>query len=201
MRNAFKGNIVYQLPFGKGKQFMNHNFILDELLGGYQISSTIQLMDGQPFSVTTSQNSYSQAGSVFPNYSGIAIRPKGGRTIEEWYNPAAFTLPAPGTYGNVRRNSLYGPGVELVNISAGKVFDIYKSVKLQIRADATNAFNHFNPGQPNGGLPTWSIKNPDGSKTTQQPGQAYLENSFNGEQIDGTQGGSRVIQLGARLQF
>jgi hypothetical protein len=201
LRNAFKGNIVYQLPFGRGKQFMNKNFILDELLGGYQISSTIQLMDGQPFSVTTSQTSYSQAGSVFPNYSGTPIRPHGGRSIEEWYNPAAFTLPAPGTYGDVRRNSLYGPGIELVNISMGKVFDIYKSVKLQIRADATNAFNHFNPGQPNGGLPTWSIKNTDGSTTTQQPGQAYLENSFNGEQIDGTQGGSRSIQLGARLQF
>jgi hypothetical protein len=193
VRNSFKGNVVYQLPFGKGKMFMNHNAILDEVLGGYQISSTIQLSDGQPFSVTTSQNSYSQAGSVFPNYSGISTRPKGGRTIQEWYNPAAFTLPANGTYGNVRRNSLYGPGIELVNISAGKVFDIYKSVKLQIRADATNAFNHLNPGLPQTGLPTFN---------GQQPGQAYLENSFGGEQINGAvQGGSRVIQLGARLQF
>jgi hypothetical protein len=193
VRNAFKGNIVYQLPFGRGKQFMNKSFILDELLGGYQISSTIQLTGGQPFSVfAVDANSYSQAGSVFPNYSGISTRPKGGRTIEEWYNPAAFTLPANGTYGDVRRNSLYGPGVELVNISAGKVFDIYKSVKLQIRADATNAFNHLNPGEPNGNLSNFS---------GQAAGTPFLEDTFRGQQIDSVQGGSRVIQLGARLQF
>jgi hypothetical protein len=192
VRNAFKGNIVYQLPFGKGKRFMNKSFILDELLGGYQISSTIQLTGGQPFTVTTSATSYSQAGSVFPNYSGVSTRPRGGHTIEEWYNPAAFTLPADGTYGDVRRNSLYGPGIELVNISAGKVFDIYKTVKLQIRADATNAFNHFNPGLPSTNLPTGNLT----------PGQEYPEDSFSGKQINGSvQGGSRVIQLGARLQF
>jgi hypothetical protein len=197
VRNAFKGNILYQLPFGKGKRFLNQNAILDEVLGGFQVSSTIQLTSGQPFTVFANDaHSYSQAGSVFPNYSGLAIHPRNGRSKEEWYNPAAFTLPANGTYGNVRRNSLYGPGVELINISAGKVFDIYKSVKLQIRADATNAFNHLNPGLPNGGLPTY---NQNG--VTQQPGQSYLENSFGGQQITGTQGGARVIQLGARLQF
>lgn len=193
VRNAFKGNIVYQLPFGKGKQFLNNNAIVDELVGGFQISSTIQLTGGQPFTLTTGANSYSQAGSVFPNYSGISTRPSGGRSIQEWYNPAAFTLPANGTYGNVRRNSLYGPGVELVNISAGKIFDIYKSVKLQIRADATNAFNHFNPGTPQANLTTQS---------GQAAGTAYPENLFKGQEIVGsTQGGSRVLQLGARLQF
>ena len=194
VRNAFKGNIVYQLPFGKGKRFMNHNLILDEILGGYQISSTIQLTGGQPFSVYASgANSYSQAGSVFPNYSGLPTRPKSGHSIEEWYNPAAFTLPANGTYGNVRRNALYGPGIELVNISAGKVFDIYKTVKLQIRADATNAFNHLNPGLPNENLPNFS---------GQVAGQAYQEDAFGGKQINGgIQGGPRIIQLGARLQF
>ncbi len=194
VRNAFKGNIVYQLPFGKGKMFMNKNLLLDEVLGGYQISSTIQLTGGQPFSVFASgANSYSQAGSVFPNYSGVSTKPKAGRTIEEWYNPAAFTLPANGTYGDVRRNALYGPGIELINLSLGKVFDIYKSVKLQIRADATNAFNHLNPGLPQANLST---------QNGQTAGQAYPENIFNGEQINGAvQGGSRVIQLGARLQF
>ena len=192
VRNAFKGNVVYELPFGRGRKYLNNSHLLDELIGGYQLSSTIQLTSGQPFTVTTSATSYAQAGSVFPNYSGVPVRPRNGRTIQEWYNPAAFTLPANGTFGNVRRNSLYGPGIELVNISAGKIFDIYKSVKLQIRADATNAFNHANFGFPNTNLPTGNL----------QPGQAYPENAFSGEQINGAiQGGPRTIQLGARLQF
>ena len=192
VRNAFKGNVVYELPFGRGRKYLNNSHLVDELIGGYQLSSTIQLTSGQPFTVTTSATSYAQAGSVFPNYSGVPVRPRNGRTIQEWYNPAAFTLPANGTFGNVRRNSLYGPGIELVNISAGKIFDIYKSVKLQIRADATNAFNHANFGFPNTNLPTGNL----------QPGQAYPENAFSGEQINGAiQGGPRTIQLGARLQF
>jgi hypothetical protein len=192
VRNAFKGSVIYQLPFGMGRQFLNKNYLLDKLIGGYQIASTIQLTSGNPFSVTTNATSYSQAGSVFPNYSGIPTRPRGGRTIEEWYNPAAFTLPANGTYGNVRRNSLYGPGIELINISAGKKFDIYKSVKLQIRADATNAFNHANFGTPQAGLTTGSL----------MPGQAYSEDLFGGKQINGAlQGGGRTMQLGARLEF
>jgi hypothetical protein len=192
VRNAFKGNVVYQLPFGMGRQFLNTNYWLDKIIGGYQVASTIQLTSGQPFSVTTSADSYAQAGSVFPNYSGVPIRPAGGRTIEEWYNPAAFTLPADGTFGDVRRNSLYGPGIELINISAGKKFDIYKSVKLQIRADATNAFNHPSFGQPAGGLPTGNLN----------AGDAFPENAFKGQQIVGSlQGGGRTMQVGARLEF
>ena len=191
VRNAFKGNVVYELPFGMGRRFLNHNYLLDKLIGGFQVASTIQLTSGNPFSVTTNANSYAQAGSVFPNYSGVPIRPIHGRTIQEWYNPAAFTLPANGTFGNVRRNSIYGPGIELVDMSAGKKFDIYKSVKLQIRADATNAFNHASYGFPQSGLSTGSLK----------PGQAYSENLFHGQQINSLQVGGRVIQLGARLEF
>jgi hypothetical protein len=192
VRNAFKGNIVYQLPFGQGRQFLNQNHLVDLLVGGYQVSSTIQLQSGNPFSVYSSANSYAQAGSVFPNYSGLPLYPKGKRSIQEWYNPAAFTLPANGTFGNVRRNSLYGPGVELVNISAGKKFDIYERVKLQIRADATNAFNHASFGFPNQNLSTGN---------GQLAGQPYAEDSFNGQQITGLQVGGRKLQLGARLEF
>ena len=192
VRNAFKGNAVYQLPFGMGRQYLNHNYLLDKLVGGYEVSTTIQLTSGNPFTVTTSANSYAQAGSVFPNYSGVSPRPVHGRSIQEWYNPAAFTLPANGTFGNVRRNSLYGPGIELVNLSAGKYFDIYKNVKLQIRGDATNAFNHPSFGFPSTNLSTGSLT----------PGQAYPENLFKGKQINGRlQGGGRVVQLGARLEF
>ncbi|HEY5214433.1 MAG TPA: TonB-dependent receptor [Acidobacteriaceae bacterium] len=192
VRSAFKGNAVYQLPFGMGKRYLNHNYLLDKLVGGYELSTTVQLTSGNPFTVTTSANSYAHAGSVFPNYSGIATRPTHGRSIQEWYNPAAFTLPANGTFGNVRRNSLYGPGIELVNLSAGKYFDIYKNVKLQIRGDATNAFNHPSFGFPQTNLSTGSLT----------PGQAYPENLFGGKQINGNlQGGGRVVQLGARLQF
>ncbi len=198
IRNAFKGRIVYELPLGRGRQFLNHNELIDAVLGGYQVASTMQLQSGNPFSLfATNQNTYAEPGSgnsPFVNYSGAPFAPSGGRTLQEFYNPAAFTLPANGSFGNVRRNSLYGPGLEYVNISAGKKFDIYENVKLQIRLDATNAFNHPSFGNPNGNLNTGS---------TQQVGQPFSQaGSFNNaSQITSVTVGGRNLQGGLRLEF
>jgi hypothetical protein len=194
IRNAFKGNFVYELPFGKGRQFLNNNFLLDELLGGYQLSSTIQLTSGNPFTVTAAtQNTYAQPGSSnnpFPNYVGGTTVPPGGRGIQNWFNASAFTVPANGTFGNVRRNSVYGPGLEYVNLSAGKKFDIYESMKLQLRLDATNALNHPSFGQPNSGL-----------NSTSTTGANYTVNGVGGPQITSVKVGGRDLQAGIRLEF
>ncbi len=198
VRNAFKGRIVYELPVGRGRQFFNHNYLVDALLGGYQISSTLQIQSGNPFSVfATNQNTFAEPGSSsapFVNYSGAPLAPPGGRTLQEFYNPAAFTLPDNGTFGNVRRNSLYGPGLKYVNISAGKRFSIYENVKLQVRLDATNAFNHPSFGNPNGNLNTG---------TGQLVGQPFSQaGSFNGSaQITSVTVGGRNLQGGVRLEF
>jgi len=204
VRNAFKGRIVYELPFGRGRMFMNHNLLLDELLGGYQISSTMQLTSGNPFSVfASSQNDYSVNGGAAPfaNYTGAPTRPIGGRSIKEWYNPAAFSPPALGTFGDVRRNSLYGPALEYVNMSAGKKFDIHGNVKLQIRVDATNVFNHPSFGQPNGNLSNCS--GPPNCPAAQQAGQPYTQQGSFGtnNQISGVSVGGRDLQGGLRLEY
>ena len=194
IHNAFKSRLVYQLPFGKGRQFMNKSWILDEVLGGWQASTTNIFQSGNPFSVTVSGgNTYQQAGSQFPNYTGAPLY-VAGKNHTVWFNPAAFSLVAPGQFGNVRRNSLYGPGVEAVNISVGKTFDIHESVKLQIRADAVNAFNHANFGLPGGGV--YGLTAFSG----QQPGQAYRVNE-NTNQITGTTNGGRSMQIAAHLDF
>ena len=194
IHNAFKNRLVYQLPFGKGRQFMNKSFFLDEILGGWQASTTNIFQSGNPFSVTVSGgNTYQQAGSQFPNYTGAPLYVS-GRNHTVWFNPAAFSLVAPGSFGNVRRNSLYGPGVEAVNLSVGKTFDLHESVKLQVRADAVNAFNHANFGLPGGGV--YGLT----SFTGQQPGQAYRVDE-NTNQITGTTNGGRTMQLAAHLDF
>jgi hypothetical protein len=110
--------------------------------------------------------------------------------VNEWYNPAAFLEPANGTFGNVRRNSLYGPGINQVNLSGGKVFAMpgeNDPVKLQIRIDATNAFNHASFGQPNGSL--------SGAAGVGQP-YAPIQ-----QQITGTTVGGRAVQFGAKITF
>jgi hypothetical protein len=186
IRNAFKGNAVYQLPFGRGKTFLNNNTLLDLVVGGWQASGTMILLDGQPFTPTINQNNSFAQGNNSAWYPNVIGNPRlDHRNYQQWYNPAAFTSPANGTFGNMRRNSLNGPGVELVNLSAGKTFTIWEEVKLQIRADATNAFNHTNLAQPSTTLACTA------------PGQPCSSSA----NISGIQGNGRQMQLGARFSF
>ncbi|HET7893830.1 MAG TPA: TonB-dependent receptor [Candidatus Sulfotelmatobacter sp.] len=153
VRHAFKGYAVYELPFGRGKQFLNGNRLLDEAVGGWQIAGTVILQTGNPFTVYGNQANYSLAGVTFPNWNpGVNWRPSGGSNRNEWFNPAAFLQPAPGTWGNVRRNSLYGPGINVFNLEAAKSFLIpwKEGVSIQFRADAQNVFNHPSFGPPSG---------------------------------------------------
>ena len=196
VRNAFKGRAVYQLPFGRGRAFMNRNWALDEVFGGWQASTTMIFQSGNPFTVFGTQSTYT-SGSPFPNYSGQNLYPA-HKTYSEWFNPAAFSVPTDGTFGNVRRNSLYGPGVELVNISAGKNFDIHEAIKLQFRVDANNAFNHTNLSLPGNGGFGLSGASGTGSLYTYNPGTATAAGD---QQINGTTNGARTLQLAAHLVF
>jgi len=191
VRNAFKGSVVYELPIGRGKMLALNNRLLDQVIGGWQLSSTIVLTTGNPFSVYVPDNSNSHGVNgfhQFPNVTGVSATPR-HKSIHEWYNPAAFSQPLPYTFGNAKRNNLYGPGINRENLSASKTFAIVESVQLQIRADATNVFNH-----PSFGVPQQNL-------TGAAAGQAFDENLFNGNQITTTTVGGRIMQLGARLSF
>jgi len=154
VRHAFKGYAVYQLPFGKGKQFLNGSQLVDEVVGGWQVSGTVVLQTGNPFTVYADQANYTQAGSTFPNRNpGVSWKPA-HQSIQNWYNPGAFLRPADGTFGDVRRNSLVGPGLNVFNMSAAKSFTVPygEGIKVEFRADAQNVFNHPSFGNPSTGL-------------------------------------------------
>ena len=190
VRNAFKGYAVYELPIGKGKPFLNKNPLVDETIGGWQVSTTVVLSTGNPFSVFATQNTYDQDGlhgRAFPNWTHQSTKPSGGRSINNWFNSAAFTQPADGTYGNVKRNSVYGPGINQVNLSTSKSFALPREgMRLQFRCDAQNAFNH-----PSFGVPNQSLGGSNGV------GTAYTNtNAISTLTVQG-----RNLQLGARFEF
>jgi hypothetical protein len=203
VRNAFKGSAVYQLPFGKGRAFLNNNWLLDEIVGGWQGTGTIVLLDGQPFTVTMkTNNSYAQAGSWYPNLIGSPKLTSRGpyHGTNQWFNEAAFAQPANGAFGTFRRNTLYGPGMERVNFSLGKTFAIRESMGLQIRADANNLFNHPSFGLPGPGTP---LQLSVCSNTTSAGcvGSAVGAVATGTSTIRSTTVGGRTMQLGARLTF
>lgn len=150
VRHAFKGYAVYQLPFGRGKQFLNSSRLLDEAVGGWQLAGTVLLQTGNPFTVSSSQNTYALAGTPYPNrVTGVPLY-AGGHNRLNWFNTAAFSEPANGTFGDVRRNSLYGPGINVFSLSAAKSFTIPvgEGIGVEFRADAQNVFNHPSFGTP-----------------------------------------------------
>lgn len=190
VRNTFKGFVVYDLPFGKGKMFLNQGWLADETLGGFQFSGTVIVSAGNPFQVYSPDTTFSQAGSQYPDrVVGVSTTPKGGKTNQEWYNPAAFSDPGPGNFGDVGRNSLVGPGFNTLNLSALKQFALpWERMKFSIRVDAQNAFNHPTFGAPNGNLL--------GGGAAGVPFTGPTTNQITSVQI-----GGRSLQLGARLSF
>jgi hypothetical protein len=109
--------------------------------------------------------------------------------LNEWFNPAAFTAPGNGQIGNVRKNSLFGPGYQSINLSVGKTFSLpWEGVKIQIRGDAQNAFNHTSWGQ----VGATGLTSPDPNGVYQGP----TTQQITGDAISG-----RNIQLGARVSF
>lgn len=211
VRNAFKGYAIYQLPFGRGRRFVNKNIIADEVIGGWQVSTTLYMATGTPYSVFGTQNTYQLAGSSFPNWvQGVSPKPvhrsakceagSGSQNgcLNEWFNPAAFSQPANGTFGDVRRNILYGPGENVVNLSGFKEFGLpWEGIKLRFSCSATNAFNHASFSNPGGGL--------QGSPGVGQPYSWYTTNSsgqqVGTQQISGVNIGGRSGEAQLRVEF
>jgi len=186
-RNAFKAYAVYELPIGRGKKFLNTNSVLDAAIGGWQIAATVLELSGTPFTLVATQNLYTQVGTPYANWKpGMNSKPT-NQGIGNWYNTAAFTQPLNGTFGNVKRNSLYGPGINEANLSGSKTFALpWREIKLQIRCDATNAFNH-----PSFSTPNLYLSGSSG------PGTAYSGDT----PLSSVQVGGRQVQLGAHLSF
>jgi hypothetical protein len=195
VRHAFKGYVVYELPFGKGKTLLNRGRALDAVVGGWQISGTTVLSTGNPFTVISNQNTNSNgSGGPYPNPSGKSWIVS-GHNYKTWYDPAAFIRPSDGTYGTVRRNSLYGPGINVFNLSAHKQFELFEAwahtFTMQFRVDTTNTFNH-----PSFSPPQNTLAGDAG------PGTPYTSTSNGtGNQITSTTVGGRNVQFALRLSF
>jgi hypothetical protein len=76
---------------------------------------------------------------------GVSWRePNGQSTAAHFFNPAAFSMPAPFTFGNVGRNTVIGPGLFNLDLTMGKSIPINERLNLQFRGEVFNALNHPN---------------------------------------------------------
>ncbi|PYV13958.1 MAG: hypothetical protein DMG21_19730 [Acidobacteria bacterium] len=131
---------IYDLPF-KANQFIK----------GWEAAGIVILQTGAPYTPTVSGNpSNNIDGNDRPNVvPGVPFYPS-HKSVEQWTNPAAFSVPAAYTFGNAGRNILTGPGVGDWDFSLLRNFKIGESKNLQFRAEMFNIFNTSNFALPNG---------------------------------------------------
>jgi hypothetical protein len=201
---VFAGN--YDLPFGRGKMVGGGvSRWVDRFIGGYALNGTFTWQSGLPWTP-----GYQDAGADndvigFLNRTGQAFHTSVGSLNKathkvQFFTPlpnvldipgtpnnseGAFSRPLVGTFGNVGRNSYYGPHYLDTDLSISKSIPIKESLNLQFRADFFNVFNHVNLGQPN-------------SCVDCQDGSAGTISSIVASQ-DGSS--MRRIMLSARVQF
>jgi hypothetical protein len=137
----------YDLPFGKGKKFVNSsNVILSNVVGGWSLNATSIFQSGFPLQISQAKNFNSSFGyaSQRPNATGVSADTTGSleSRLGNYINAAAFTQAAQFTFGNVGRTiSERGPGQANWDMSLFKTFTIKERIKSQFRFEALNAMN------------------------------------------------------------
>ena len=154
IRHNISANGLYSLPF-KGNR----------LVEGWQISAIVGIHTGLPLNVYNntltstdpaflgtqwgSQANYTFAPGCHPNH---LLKKRINATTIQWFDPACYEAQAPGFLGNVKRDSLPGPGTFSADLSVTKNTKITEKLNLQFRTECFNCFNHFNVGGTGAGI-------------------------------------------------
>jgi hypothetical protein len=214
-RNRFVNTVLYQLPFGKGRQFMaTASTPVDLLVGGWSLTGITVLQSG-PFltpsmTATTdpsgtdpserSDGNYQRPDCVSGENPNAHVRPG------YFFNPAAFAIPQSdiGRFGNCGVGFLHGPGTKVLSVSIGKDFQFSKRFALRYEADFSNILNIENIAAPATQIPDQSGYTPQGSDVAvTAPGTFGEVTAVQGQagSANTDQAGPRSIQMSLRIKF
>jgi hypothetical protein len=165
-------SLVAEVPMGRGRAYLSDvSNAMNLLVGGWQFNANTFILSGLPYNV-----SYRNAGAdrdTGPNRPDLIGDPDGPETRDQWFNVtpigeagSAFGRPAPGTFGNLERNSLRGPGYWRVDASLFKHFPFADDRSIEVRIEAVNLFNHVNLGNPDSEVGVPGNPNPNAGRIT-----------------------------------
>jgi hypothetical protein len=192
--HLFNFHYVWELPFWR-----NQDTLVKKLLGGWQVSGITYYQSGRPLVVWRGDD-IAGVGDTTPqpwNLTGDPTVPNpafsDGVTKDQnfWFNPAAFSRPAPGTFGNAGRNpdGLRGPAFQSWDIALIKTVPLGGSKRLQFRLEAFNFINHPNLGDPNAGQSGNNLGGVDVNPTSAAFGRVTTKTH------------ERNVQLGVKVMF
>jgi hypothetical protein len=158
VKGDFTGYLIYDLPFGRGRQFgTDMNRVADAVVGGWKVGVIPTFRGGFP--LTLSSNDDHSGTNAFQNRPNCIAPPRvlhkqpislsGGGY--RWFDPTSYAEPAAGTFGSCSVSSVYGPGEQNIDASVAKMFSVTEHQNLEFRAEFINAFNHPILDAPNNG--------------------------------------------------
>jgi hypothetical protein len=148
IRHRFALSAVYNIPAWHSQGFA-HAVTKD-----WRLSAIYQAQSGFPLTISVfgdTANSGTLLGEnpIRANVTGQPVFTSGTHTADAWFNTAAFATPAAFTFGNAGRNTVYGPGMQTLDLALQREFAVSETIRFQVRAEAFNALNHVNLGTPN----------------------------------------------------
>jgi hypothetical protein len=163
VRQTLSTNGIWQLPFGHGQHFLNSG-LASNILGGWSLTGLATARTGTPINITVTRKSAAMpdgnTSGQRPNYvQGQSIYAANQSIPTMWFNPAAFSTPANGTWGNLGRYIATGPRNYEIDTGLQKRFRVTERLALNFRAAAFNLLNN----------PQWS--NPSGNTSSSNFGK------------------------------
>jgi len=145
-RHQFVASGVYALPF-----FARAGGFREGAFGGWRLNSIITAQSGAPFTVNlgVDQANVGAGPAQRPDQLRNPNMPGGQRTPTLWFDTAAFTLPAPFTFGSARRNSVVGPGFANIDLAVAKTWTVSEPAQLEFRWEIFNLTDRANFDLPN----------------------------------------------------
>ena len=189
---------VAQLPFGKGKHWLNQGGAASAIVSGWQVNGVFIAYSGNPFSVSASTASLNtpantqRANQVLGNVQYTGLTGPG----MSWFNPLAFAPVTNVAFGSAGFDTLRGPGTVNLDASIYRDFNVSERIKFQFRFDAFNASNTPHFGNPSANVSNMLL---NGDGTIRSLGGYSTITSVKGTGRDGMD--QRVLQFGAHLRF
>ena len=172
-------NILYEVPFGKGKKVSSGNRLLDYIIGGWQLNAIAFARSGQPYNVTVSGDGANTGNTGYLRANLVGDPNLSNPTSAAWFNKSAFAAPAPYTFGNLGRYALRGSAFWNLDASIFREFRFLDTRAVQFRAESFNTLNTVIMGNP-----AANVSNPATFGT-----------------VTGTANSPRSLQLGLKVRF
>jgi len=195
--HKFDMSAIYELPFGPGKKFVNHEGALARVVGGWQVNTYFTAFSGTPFTVTANGNSLNAPGS--PQIADQIKDPKilwGIGPNTPYFDVTAFAPVTDARFGNAGFNTMRGPGYANLDASFFRTFSVRNGMNLQFRLEIFNVTNtpHFqNPANLN--VSNLQL-NADGTVRALNGFGVIAGTNSTGREYD-----ERYIRLGLRMSF